>query len=177
MPVDSIKVGEQIRSLRKIKNITQNELGERLNVAFQTVSKWERGECLPDCAILPDLAAVLETSIDNIIRSGEIVNKYKKRVTIAEIAEGISCFERIGELLGKDSYFYIGAIEGVDRKMNIELEKYLADPFSREAIIAEAAVQLMMNGAYVDITDVKRSFTFDHWVKRVTEFAEKYSIK
>ena len=80
-------------------------------------------------------------------------------------------------MLGKDSYFYLGAIEGVDRKMNIDFEKYLADPFSREAMIAEAAVQLMMNGAYVDVTDIRRSFTFEHWVKTVTEYAAKYGIK
>ena len=120
---------------------------------------------------------MLETSVDNLLRGGEIVTKYKRRVTVAEVAEGIACFERIGELLGKDSFFYLGAIEGVDRKMNIELEKYLSDPFSREAMIAEAAVQLMMNGAYVDVTDIRRSFTFDHWVKKVTEFAAQYGIR
>ena len=43
MPVNPEKMGEQIRALRNSKGITQNELGERLNVAFQTVSKWERG--------------------------------------------------------------------------------------------------------------------------------------
>lgn len=43
MPVNPVKVGEQIHALRKAKGITQNELGERLNVAFQTISKWERG--------------------------------------------------------------------------------------------------------------------------------------
>ena len=43
MPADPAKVGEQIRSLRKTQEITQNDLAERLNVAFQTVSKWERG--------------------------------------------------------------------------------------------------------------------------------------
>ena len=43
MPVNPIKVGEQIYALRKVKGITQNELGERLGVAFQSVSKWERG--------------------------------------------------------------------------------------------------------------------------------------
>ena len=46
MPADPVKIGEQIRSLRKNKEITQNELAERLNVAFQTVSKWERGVSL-----------------------------------------------------------------------------------------------------------------------------------
>ena len=178
MPVDPIKMGEQIRALRNSKGITQNELGERLNVAFQTISKWERGECLPDTSILPDLANVLETTVDNILMGMERLTGYTRRVTVAEAAEGIACFERIGELLGKDSYFYLGAVEGVDRKMNIELEKYLADPFSREAMIAEATVQLMMNGAYVDITDIRKSFTFDHWVSVVSKVAEeRYGIR
>ncbi len=43
MPVNPTKMGEQIRALRNGKGITQNELAERLNVTFQTVSKWERG--------------------------------------------------------------------------------------------------------------------------------------
>ena len=37
------KVGEMIAGLRKQRGITQAELGERLNVTFQAVSKWERG--------------------------------------------------------------------------------------------------------------------------------------
>ena len=164
MSVNPVKVGEQIHALRKNKGITQNELGERLNVAFQTVSKWERGESLPDTAILCDLANVLETTVDNLLMGGERLTGYTRRVTIAEVAEGIACF---------DSYFYIGSIEGCDRKMNIELEKYLADPFSREAMIAEAAVQLMMNGAYVDITDIKKSFRFEHWQNVVSKVAEE----
>ena len=130
MPVNPEKMGEQIRALRNSKGITQNELGERLNVAFQTVSKWERGECLPDTAILPDLANVLETTVDNILMGGERLTGYTRRVTVAEAAEGIACFERIGELLGKDSYFYIGAIEGCDRKMNIDLLSASAHKFS-----------------------------------------------
>lgn len=38
------KVGEQIAVLRKAKGLTQSELGERIGVSFQAVSKWERGE-------------------------------------------------------------------------------------------------------------------------------------
>ena len=46
--IDTILVGKQIASLRKAKGLTQNQLGERLNISFQAVSKWERGEALPD---------------------------------------------------------------------------------------------------------------------------------
>ena len=54
--IDTILVGKQIASLRKAKGLTQNQLGERLNISFQAVSKWERGEALPDISILVDLA-------------------------------------------------------------------------------------------------------------------------
>ena len=62
--MDAIKVGNQIAILRKGKELTQQDLGERLGVTFQAVSKWERGETLPDTAILPDLAQVLQTTVD-----------------------------------------------------------------------------------------------------------------
>ncbi|HJD23719.1 MAG TPA: helix-turn-helix domain-containing protein [Firmicutes bacterium] len=39
-------VGRQIFRLRKAKGITQNELGERLGISFQAISKWERGGSL-----------------------------------------------------------------------------------------------------------------------------------
>lgn len=177
MTVDAKKVGEQIYLLRKIKGLTQNELGERLSISAQAVSKWERGETLPDTAILSDLADILETSVDNILRGGERQMNFKRKITVAEIREGIACFEKIGELLGKDSYFYLGAIEGVDKKMNIELEKYLSESYTREAMIAEALVQCIMNGAYVDPSDVKKGFEHEHWSNCVLSYCEKHGIK
>ena len=62
--MDIGKIGFFIRKLRTEKNITQKQLGERLNISYQAVSKWERGETLPDTMILTDLAAVLEISVD-----------------------------------------------------------------------------------------------------------------
>ncbi len=69
--MDNGKVGKQIASLRNAKGLTQADLGERIGVSFQAVSKWERGETLPDTAILPSLASVLETSVDQILCGGE----------------------------------------------------------------------------------------------------------
>lgn len=37
------QIGQQIASLRKHKSLTQAELGERLGLSYQAVSKWERG--------------------------------------------------------------------------------------------------------------------------------------
>ena len=103
MSADPKKVGEQILSLRKTKGLTQQELGERLNISFQAISKWERGETLPDTALLPDLADVLETTVDNLLVSGDRTTKFQRRVTITQVREAIECFVRVGELLGKDN--------------------------------------------------------------------------
>lgn len=102
---------------------------------------------------------------------------FKRRITVAEAAEGIACFERIGDILGKDSYFYLGAIEGVEHKMNMEFEKALSDSFLREAMIAEALIQCMINGAYVDTSDMKKGFEYEHWKNIVLTYMERYGIK
>ena len=43
MAIHADKIGTQIAMLRKNAGLTQNELGERLGVSYQAVSKWERG--------------------------------------------------------------------------------------------------------------------------------------
>ena len=177
MTVTAKEVGKQIQSLRKIKGITQNELGERLGISFQAVSKWERGETLPDTALLADLADILETTIDNILIGGERIMKFKRKITIEQMHEGIECFTRLGELLGRDNLFYIGAMEGVDNKMNIEMEKYLQDSYTKEAMVAEATVQCIQNGDYVDISDVQKGFEHPHWAEIVLKYAQTHGIK
>lgn len=52
---------------KKRKNMTQEQLAEQLNVARQTVSKWETGETIPDIDSLKKLAVLLEFSIDNAL--------------------------------------------------------------------------------------------------------------
>ncbi|MPN61926.1 hypothetical protein SDC9_209672 [bioreactor metagenome] len=44
-------------------------------------------------------------------------------------------------------------------------------------MIAEASMQNITSGAYVDISDIKKGFEFDHWADNVTEFAMKHHIK
>ena len=173
MAVQLCDVGRQIAILRKRKGLTQNELGERLHVSFQAVSKWERGEALPDTGILPDLANVLETTIDAILIGSERVTQYKRRITIAQMREGIECIERMGELLGRESYFYIGAVDGINAKMNMDIEAALEDEYLIEALIAEAAIQSMAFGAYVDISDIRKEFRHEHFMKIVEERAAK----
>ncbi len=57
------KMGKKIRERRLAKGYTQEQLGKLLNVSTQAVSKWERGGT-PDIELLPDIADVLDVSLD-----------------------------------------------------------------------------------------------------------------
>ena len=57
-------LGMMISSLRKEKGMTQLELAEKMGVTDKAVSKWERGEALPDLNSLKKLAVTLGFSID-----------------------------------------------------------------------------------------------------------------
>ncbi len=67
MPLNNIEIGEYITQLRKGRGLTQNEVAEKLAITYQAVSKWERGETLPDVSLLPELARILETTVDDVL--------------------------------------------------------------------------------------------------------------
>ena len=60
-------LAENLKKYRIIKNLTQEDLANYLNITPQSVSKWERGETYPDITFLPALANIFETSIDLLI--------------------------------------------------------------------------------------------------------------
>lgn len=71
------KLGKIIAEKRKEKNMTQEELGEKIGVVGSSVSKWERGLTAPDISILPLLAKELGINIDELL-SGNINPKVKQ---------------------------------------------------------------------------------------------------
>lgn len=155
--MDVLAVGKQIADLRKAKRLTQADLGERLGVTFQAVSKWERGEALPDTAILPDLAAVLETTADNLLSGGARAVAYTRRLTMEQVRTALGDLDEIGRLLGRDNLLYRAAIEGINTRMNADIEQAFTDGHILEVFMAEAAIQSLRAGAYIDPTDVRDS--------------------
>ena len=67
--MDQIKqiVAKNITDLRKGLGLTQLELAERLNYSDKAVSKWERGESLPDVAVLKQIADLFQVSVDYLL--------------------------------------------------------------------------------------------------------------
>ena len=175
--MDIEKVGEQIAVLRKVKGITQSELGERIGVSFQAVSKWERGESLPDVTILHDLEKILETTIDNILSFGENVVEYKGKCTVSDLKKGLVCLKNVGEYLGKENIIYRAAIKGINTELNTDIEAAFSDDYIFEAFLAEAIIQNLIAGLYIDISDVKNNFKHEHFKNIVVNYCGRYGIK
>ncbi|MHC0038700.1 helix-turn-helix domain-containing protein [Pseudoneobacillus sp. C159] len=71
---------DNIINLRKAQNMTQRELSMKLGVTFQTVSKWENGNSLPDITLLPTLAETFHVSVDQLLGILPIDDKnYRER--------------------------------------------------------------------------------------------------
>lgn len=67
---DSLAVifGKNITRLRKMENMTQLELAEKLNYSDKAVSKWEQGNSLPDVRVLVQLADLFGVTVDDLVR-------------------------------------------------------------------------------------------------------------
>ena len=66
--LDNKKIRTFISTTRKSLGMTQQQLADKLNVTFQSVSKWESGAAYPSTEILCDLATALGVSVDEILR-------------------------------------------------------------------------------------------------------------
>lgn len=65
---------ENLKTMRKAKGYTQEELAIKLNVVRQTVSKWEKGLSVPDADVLSKIADILDTKV-SILLGGTITDE------------------------------------------------------------------------------------------------------
>lgn len=80
----SIKIGDNIANYRKKKGLTQEELGELLNISGQAVSKWENGG-VPDIYLLPEIAKIFDVSIDSLFGCKKKVSEITKDEILNEL--------------------------------------------------------------------------------------------
>lgn len=69
------KIGKFIAMNRKLKNLTQEELADKLGITKNAVSKWERGLCLMDMSLLKPLSEILGLSVNDILAGEKIEEK------------------------------------------------------------------------------------------------------
>lgn len=66
--MDMIKTGDFLRSLRKAKGLTQEDVATRLMLSPKTISRWESGLGLPDISIITDVATLYDVTVDEILK-------------------------------------------------------------------------------------------------------------
>lgn len=64
------KIDKFISEKRKLKNLTQKELANKLHITDKAISKWERGLSLPDISVLIPLSEILNVSLYDLLKGG-----------------------------------------------------------------------------------------------------------
>ena len=73
--MDLVKIGKYIAGKRKNLGLTQKQLAEKIGMSDKSVSKWERGICLPDVTLYFDLCSILGISINEFLAGEDIVHE------------------------------------------------------------------------------------------------------
>ena len=120
--MDIEKIGKFLRKSRRRWGLTQMDVAEHVGVSPQAVSKWERGENLPDMAFLPDISKLLEVGVDEILNAGrgeedgaEGLQKLVDTPLFEKILAGIKMAGSLQELApDMDFFVYLGARQKAD---------------------------------------------------------------
>lgn len=67
-----MEFSEKLLTLRKAKDLTQEQLAEKLNVSRQSVSKWESGQAVPELDKIVAMSVVFDVTTDYLLKSSEI---------------------------------------------------------------------------------------------------------
>ncbi|MBQ7913010.1 MAG: helix-turn-helix transcriptional regulator [Clostridia bacterium] len=159
------EIGQYIKKLRKGKGLTQTQLADKLNISFQSVSKWEVGETLPDTNILLALCDELDTTVDTLLNGGIIENKRRKVIKVESIVDGFKHLAIVKDSFGEESYFYQGVVEGISAKMNFNFEDTLKE--NPEVLYTEVLLGYLSRGYSVDIEEAKRWIHKNKYIEEI----------
>ncbi len=101
--MDQLATGKFILRKRKEKNLTQEQLAEKLGVSNKTISKWETGKCMPDYSIVRSLCEELGITIGELMDGEETE---EKSVRIYDDVQIIDLLRRTQELEKQKTILY-----------------------------------------------------------------------
>lgn len=110
------KIGKFIAKCRKDKNLTQEQLADTLGVTSKSISRWERGVCMPDLSLYEKLCNTLGITINELL-SGEKLEKEKYQETfeknIISVVDKVDKKNRIPNMLKKLALTIIFVLDAI----------------------------------------------------------------
>ena len=133
---DITKFGGYLSRLRKNADMTQSELADRLNVTHQAISRYEKGHCFPDIAVLVLLADIFHVTLDELIGAGEPTKREFE--ILGKVATGSNeiAVDDLSEIAGIAPILKPGVLnkltdncqkQGIDITSIVDLAEYLSD--------------------------------------------------
>ena len=114
--MDLVKIGKFISERRKLKGYSQVELADKLNISNKTISKWERGNGLPDVSLLLPLCKELDISVNELL-CGESISEaeYQERaednlISVIGMAKVSPQEKKIMRMLSVHTLFFATAV-------------------------------------------------------------------
>ena len=111
--MDLVKIGTFLQTLRKEKDLTQEELAEQVGVSRRTVSRWETGSNMPDLDVLMELSDFYSVDLREILngeRKSEQMNQEMKE-TVLQVADYSN--EEKARLLNRIHWLFIAGLVGI----------------------------------------------------------------
>ena len=167
-----MKFGDNLRSLRKSKEISQEQLAEKVNVSRQSVSKWETGEAYPEMNNILELCKIFKCNINDLVNDKMIdldsldeevkmsVVKFKKekQEKVKLLSKILFMIGRIGAILTKVGIGFVVAFKIlltiVIVNIEIRYSKIIAD--GKVLIISELddGIRIAVNNEHVVVGDI-----------------------
>lgn len=138
---------ENLKTLRKLKGFTQEELAIRVNVVRQTVSKWEKGLSVPDAEVLQKIAETLEVGVNELLGADLTQNADNNEVAqqLARINEQLAIKNRRWNRFWKAA----GIIALVSLIFTVLGYILFSADFSMQTSTYEVE-EMMMDGEYIE---------------------------
>ena len=165
------KIGLYIKQKRKETGLTQSQLAEMLNISFQSVSKWEVGEALPDTSILLDLCNALDVTADSLLCGGVVVGARKRLVLVESIVKGFEHLQQAQQCFGKDSPFYQAIAKGISQQMNFDFEDALEN--NVEVLYTEVVLHYLAKSYVVDVEEAKKFISNAKYIAEIEKRVQK----
>jgi len=193
--VNPADVGKFFKRMRKENNLTQQNVADRLLVSPQAVSKWERGECLPDITLLPEIARLYGVSVAEILEAGETgasrgegaaadelrgllrrLNAFVSDALFARVLDMLKTAGDLSELSIPPQFFMVlntaqkdalaeNLLAGGNASLTEELFLYLGKP-QREKIVRRLAEE----SRFAELAELSPYITAGMKMKLLTEF-------